>query len=67
MRATAVLVITTLSFITFVFIFRNMGTFKLLFIVLALAAIMSFFLQKSVEERQRQVQLKVESLEQYIQ
>lgn len=61
MRATTVLVLTTLSFITFVFIFRNMATFKLLFLVLGLAAIMSFLLQKSVEKRQRQVQLRIES------
>ena len=61
MQATAVLVMTTLSFITFVFIFRNMGTFKLLFLVLSLAAIMSFLLQRSVEKRQRQVQLRIKS------
>lgn len=56
MQATAALVVTTLSFITFVFVFRNMATFKLLLLVLGLAVIMSFILQRSVEKRQRRVE-----------
>lgn len=51
MKATAVLVFTTLSFIAFVFVFQNMGTFKLLFAVVFIATIMSYILQKTVESK----------------
>jgi UDP-GlcNAc:undecaprenyl-phosphate/decaprenyl-phosphate GlcNAc-1-phosphate transferase len=52
MQATAILVMTTTSFIIFVFLFQNIGTFKLLFAVLAMAVMMSYMLRKKVEKRQ---------------
>ncbi len=55
MQSTLVLVLTTISFIAFVFKFRNIGTFPLLFIVIFLAAIMSFILQRIVEKRQQRL------------
>ena len=51
MKATAILVATTLLFIGFVFIFQSMGTFKLLFAVIFMATVMSYILQKAVENK----------------
>ena len=51
MQATSILVIVTLMFIAFVFIFQGIGTFKLLFVILARAAVMSYMLQRVVEKR----------------
>jgi UDP-GlcNAc:undecaprenyl-phosphate/decaprenyl-phosphate GlcNAc-1-phosphate transferase len=51
MQATGLLVLTTLSFIIFVLIFQGIGTFKLLFLILLLAAIFSVMLQNVVERR----------------
>jgi UDP-N-acetylmuramyl pentapeptide phosphotransferase/UDP-N-acetylglucosamine-1-phosphate transferase len=56
MQATSVLVITTIMFITLVFTLQSMGTFKLLFIVLVIAMILSFLLQKTVEKRKLRLQ-----------
>ncbi len=52
MQATGILVAVSASFIILSLFLRNLGTFPLIFIILALATGMSVFLQKSVE-RQR--------------
>lgn len=62
MKATAVLVITTLSFIAFVFAFQNMGTFKLLFAVVFIATFLSYFLQKIVEKKNAHLYKKRQEL-----
>jgi UDP-GlcNAc:undecaprenyl-phosphate/decaprenyl-phosphate GlcNAc-1-phosphate transferase len=51
MKSTGILVLTTLCFIAFVFIFQSIGTFKLLFLILFLAAVFSVMLQYVVEKR----------------
>ena len=51
MQSTGLLVLTTISFIAFVLIFQSIGTFKLLFLVLLLAAVFSIMLQNVVERR----------------
>jgi UDP-GlcNAc:undecaprenyl-phosphate/decaprenyl-phosphate GlcNAc-1-phosphate transferase len=51
MQSTGLLVLTTLCFITFVLIFQSIGTFKLLFLILLLAAVFSIMLQNIVERR----------------
>ena len=57
MKATAILVFTTLSFIAFAFFFQTMGTFKLLFALIFMATLMSYLLQKVVENK------KIEKIE----
>jgi UDP-GlcNAc:undecaprenyl-phosphate/decaprenyl-phosphate GlcNAc-1-phosphate transferase len=51
MQSTGLLVLTTICFITFALIFQGIGTFKLLFLILMLAAIFSIMLQNVVERR----------------
>lgn len=51
MQATGILVTVTVSFISLVLILQHIGTFKLLGLVIVLAAILSYFLQKTVENR----------------
>jgi UDP-GlcNAc:undecaprenyl-phosphate/decaprenyl-phosphate GlcNAc-1-phosphate transferase len=51
MKATAILVLTTLAFIAFVIFFQSMGTFKLLFALIFIATLMSYLLQKAVENK----------------
>ncbi len=53
MQGTGILVAVTLSFITFVLLLQNIGTFPLLGLTLALATILSYFLQKTVEKRKK--------------
>ncbi len=60
MKATSVLVATTIGFIIFVFKFQNIGTFKLLFLVIGLAMGLSYFLQKIVQKKK----LSLEKLQQ---
>ena len=50
-QATAVLAIVSIAFTAFVFFFHSMSTFKLLFIILSIAAILSLLLQKIVEKK----------------
>lgn len=56
MQATFVLVMTTIFFIGFVFKFRGIGTFQLLFLVILIATIASFILQRVVEKRKQKAQ-----------
>jgi UDP-GlcNAc:undecaprenyl-phosphate/decaprenyl-phosphate GlcNAc-1-phosphate transferase len=51
MKATGILVLTTLSFVAFVLFFQGMGTFKLLFAIIFIATLVSHFLQKAVETK----------------
>ncbi len=51
MQGTGILVGVTLSFIAFVLFFQDIGTFQLLFLVLGLATILSFYLQRIVEKK----------------
>lgn len=51
MQGTGILVLVTVFFIAFVLIFQSIGTFKLLFLVIALATFLSYFLQRIVEKR----------------
>ncbi len=55
MQGTGILVAVTLSFITFVMVFQNIGTFKLLFLILAIATVLSGILQRIVEKRKQRV------------
>jgi UDP-N-acetylmuramyl pentapeptide phosphotransferase/UDP-N-acetylglucosamine-1-phosphate transferase len=56
MQATSVLALTTISFIAMVFVLQSMGTFKLLFMVLTVAFVLSLLLQKIVEKRKMRLQ-----------
>jgi hypothetical protein len=62
MKATGILVLTTLSFIAFVFFFQSMGTFKLLFAVIFIATFLSYFLQKAVERKKAEKNTKTGEL-----
>ena len=62
MKATGMLVLTTLSFIAFVFTFQHMGTFKLLVAVIAMATVLSYLLQKMVEKKNNIVPKKKEKI-----
>lgn len=62
MQATGILVSATIGFIIFVFIFQGMGTFQLLLAILALAAMMSYGLQKAVE-RKKNLLIKAKNIE----
>lgn len=50
-QATILLTVVSICFTTFVFFFHSMSTFKLLFLILVFAAILSFMLQKAVERK----------------
>ena len=58
MQGTGILVLVTLFFIAFVLIFQSIGTFKLLFLVIALATFLSYFLQRIVEKRKARMSEK---------
>jgi UDP-N-acetylmuramyl pentapeptide phosphotransferase/UDP-N-acetylglucosamine-1-phosphate transferase len=51
MQATGILTIVTISFIGLVLVLQHIGTFKLLFLVIFLAAALSYMLQRTVERR----------------
>ncbi len=55
MQGTGILVAVTLSFITFVLVFQGIGTFKLLFLTLAIATLLSGILQRIVEKRRQRI------------
>jgi UDP-N-acetylmuramyl pentapeptide phosphotransferase/UDP-N-acetylglucosamine-1-phosphate transferase len=57
MQATGILVLVTISFIAFVLLLQNIGTFTLLALILVLAAILSYMLQKIVEKRKAQMSI----------
>ncbi|MBL7816375.1 MAG: undecaprenyl/decaprenyl-phosphate alpha-N-acetylglucosaminyl 1-phosphate transferase [Saprospiraceae bacterium] len=59
MQATGVLIAVTSFFIIFVLTLQNIGTFKLLFLIIALATLLSYFLQRLVEKK---VALKAKQL-----
>ena len=51
MQATGILVVVSVSFIALSLLLQHIGTFYLLFIILILATILSFMLQRIVEKR----------------
>jgi uncharacterized membrane protein len=51
MEATGILVAVSTLFIAISLLLQNLGTFTLIFVIIALATGMSLFLQKSVEKR----------------
>ena len=55
MQGTGILVAVTLAFITFVLVFQGIGTFKLLFLTLAIATLLSGLLQRIVEKRKQRI------------
>lgn len=57
MQATGVLVGVTAFFIAFVLLLQNIGTFQLLFLVIALATLLSYWLQRAVEKRKHRLSI----------
>ena len=57
-QATSILALVSVAFTTFVFFFHSMSTFKLLFLILIIAAILSMILQRAVERKKMSIELK---------
>lgn len=58
MQGTGILVLATLCFITLAFYLQTIGTFPLLGVILLIAFIASFWLQKAVEKKKRLKELQ---------